>query len=125
MRVYTNWKWTEGVYLGKPIYEVHDLNGIDWYSLMDELDVRPETWVVGVGPTGDVMWVADGQVSGLYVPVEGGTIIVTDSFEFSDNWRGCIWDGKMFHAPEETKKRTKEDIEQDLLKLMAELKGLE
>lgn len=125
MRVFTNWKWTEGVYLGKPIYEIHDLNGIDWYSLMDELDVRPETWVVGVGPKGDVMWVTDGPVSGLYVPVEGGTIIVTDSFEFSDNWRGCIWDGKMFHAPEETKKRTKEDIEQDLLKLTAELKGLE
>lgn len=125
MRVFTNWKWTEGFYFGKPIYEIRDHNNVDWYTLMDELDERQETWVVGIGPNGDVMWFTDGPVSGLYVPVEGGTVVVTDSFEFSTNWRGCTWDGKTFHAPEEVQKRTKEDIEQDLRKLMAELKGLE
>lgn len=125
MRVFNNWKWTEGFYFGKPIYEIRDHNNVDWYTLMDELDERPETWVVGTGPKGNVMWVNDGPVSGLCAPVEGGAIVVTDSFEFSDNWRGCMWDGKEFHAPKEVQQRTKEDIEKDLLKLMAELKGLE
>lgn len=125
MRVFNNWKWTEGFYFGKPIYEIRDRNNVDWYTLMDELDERPETWVVGTGPKGNVMWVTDGPVSGLCAPVEGGAIVVTDSFEFSDNWRGCVWDGKEFHAPKEVQQRTKEDIEKDLLKLMAELKGLE
>lgn len=125
MRVFTNWKWTEGFYFGKPIYEIRDHNNVDWYTLMDELDERQETWVVGIGPNGYVMWFTNGPVSGLYVPVDGGTVVVTDSFEFADNWRGCTWDGKKFHAPEEVQKRTKEDIEQDLLKLMSELKGLE
>lgn len=125
MRVFNNWKWTEGFYFGKPIYEIRDHNNVDWYTLMDELDERPETWVVGTGPNGNVMWVTDGPVSGLCAPVEGGAIVVTDSFEFSDNWRGCTWDGKEFHAPKEVQQRTKEDIEKDLLKLMAELNGLE
>lgn len=125
MRVFTGWKWTEGIYMGKPIYEIHDSNGVDWYDLMDKLDDRPEVWVIGIGPLGDVMWVTDGPVSGLYVPVEGGTVVVTDSFGFSTSWRGCTWDGKKFHAPKEIQKRTKEDIEQDLMKLMAELRGLE
>ena len=125
MRVFTGWKWTEGVYMTKVIYEIRDHDDIDWYELMVELDDRPETWVVGIGPNGDVMWVTDGPVSGLYVPVEGGTVVVTDSFEFHENWRGCTWDGKSFHAPKEVTKRTKEDIEKDLMRLMTELKGLE
>lgn len=127
MRVFSEWKWTEGIYMGQPIYEIRDPDGTDWYELMVELDDRPEKWAIGVGPTGNVMWVTTGPVSGKYAPLDGGTIVLTDDFEFESGWRGVMWDGEVFSmAPtEEPKQRTKAEIEADLNRLLAELKAME
>lgn len=125
MRIYSNWKWAIGTYMGQQIYEITDPSGNDWYTLMEELDDRPEKWAIGICPNGWVMWVTDEGVSGKYAPVDGGTVILTDSFEFGDiDWRGCQWDGNKFHMPVVEATRTKEDIESDLRKLLVELESI-
>lgn len=124
MRKFYNWKYSVTHSYGQPTYDVVDKEGNDWYRLMCELEVRPEKWVVGVNPDGSVSWWSDGSVEGTYAPPEGGMVVVCEEFspDYKQRWvdsEDC-WE----LIPEVTKARTLEDVEADMMKLMAELKAL-
>lgn len=130
MRIYKNWKWTQGEQIDSRrfIYDITNSDGIDWYELMVELDKIEGRWVVGYSEDeGYVSWATDGPVSGMYVPKEGISVAIVESVPFvSDKAHEYDFDGKTFTLRELPKKpeRTKEDILADLIKLQEELKAL-
>ena len=125
MKVYKGWKYTvvKDPNTGISTYDIFNEDGIDWYEMMVELDNRDYKWVIGV-KDGFVNWATTKSVNGMNSPADGSMLILTNDFPFPENAFGVRFDGEKFYK-EEPAARTKEDIEQDLLKLMAELKGLE
>lgn len=128
MKIYDDWKFTIVVEEDIRVYDVVDSKGTDWYELMVELDTRKEKYVIGTDKNGNVVWVTTGKVSSERAPFEGGSVIVTDSFPTDVNIEkgdSVTWDGYKFSVRYyEAPARTKEDIEADLQKLLAELKTI-
>lgn len=123
MRVFKNWKYTVSNVYETPTYDIDDADGNDWYYLSAYLEVRPEKWIIGVDARGNVTWFTDDSVYLRHVPLDGGTVIVTDDFDPSYGYLQT-WDGEVFTPHPEKEVRSVEDIEYDINKLMEELKAI-
>ena len=128
MKVYNNWKWTNGEKVSGDNFIIEiTREGVSWYDLMVELDEQSNRSVVCVSPEGDIAWMTRGTVSEKYAPSDGYSVIVVESTQFTEEtWRDYKFDGEKFvEKPKAIETvRTKEDIMADLLKLQEELKAL-
>lgn len=120
MRIFKNWKYTSTNAYGIPTFDVDDEDGNDWYWLSAYLEVRPEKWVVGVSPTGDVLWFTDGSVYNTHAPLDGGTVIVCDNFDHTVGYRQR-WIGDGWVILDSSKPRTLAEVESDMRNLLEEL----
>lgn len=124
MRIFKDWKYTVTHDYGKPTYDIEDSTGTCWYWLSAHLEVRPEKWVVGIDANGYINWFTAESVYVTYAPIDGGSVVLCDDFPFEDGHRQRFVEGRWEKLSMECVERSLADVEEDIVKLMAELKAL-